>query len=348
MANSRMELTWVNIIKALCMFVVFLNHSEIYYGSTIPYIESIYRPVFVNTFFLISGYLLFRKQWSDSFIVKPYKEWIYCKGGGNSLIRNVLFKLIIPTLLFSLLFYFPKIVLRGIRFDWTDFLNNTIGGGSIWFTPALAVAELLIILMLALRCQKTIHYLLYGGILWLCSELIRQSGFVFSTNSSAVPWYYKSGMEAVFMLIMGGLYFKNEDIIEKVFKNRIWLVVLVFAYVCICVCFGSYLRTALDWQGLNLYGLCVSLLGFVAIVEFAKLIPTNFFLNYAGRHSIGFYFFSGSIVNFIAVIAKHICDYNHWIIVLAIAILSYLMSFLCVQVINRWFPFMYDLRKLKK
>lgn len=65
------------------MFIVFLNHSEIYYGYTIPNIGAVYRPIFVNTFFLISGYFLFRKQWSDSFMVMPYKEWISTHGGGG-------------------------------------------------------------------------------------------------------------------------------------------------------------------------------------------------------------------------------------------------------------------------
>ena len=225
-------------------------------------------------------------------------------------------------------------------------MNDTIGGGSIWFTPALAVAELLIILMLSFRCQHTISYLLYGGMLWLCSELIRQTGFSITSNSS-VPWYYKSGMEAVILLVMGGLYYKYEDSINKFFKNRVWLAVLSITYVCICVYFGSYFKTALDWQGLNFCGLCISLIGFVVIVEWTKLIPKGFLLNYAGRHSIGFYFFCGSIVNVIAVIAKHFIGYNHWIIVLAIAILSYSLSFLCVLLINKWVPFVYDLRELR-
>ena len=83
MSSNKIEIRWINTLKALCMFAVFLNHSEIYYGCTIPFIDSIYRPLFVNSFFLISGYLIFRKQWSNSFIVKPYKEWISCEGGVN-------------------------------------------------------------------------------------------------------------------------------------------------------------------------------------------------------------------------------------------------------------------------
>lgn len=266
-------------------------------------------------------------------------------GGGKSLVDNVAFKLVIPTLLFSLIFYFPKIMLRGTGFDLTAFVSETIGGGSIWFTPALAVAELLIVFILALRPKQIIHYLVYGGFLWLGAELIRQSGFGFSANN-AVPWYYKSGMEAVMLLIIGGIYWKYEDRIVKIFRNRVLLMLLSVAYVFICLCFSRYCRTALDWQGLNICGLCVSLLGSVVIIEWAKHLPAISFLNYAGRHSIGFYFFCGAIVNVFAVIAKYISDGNHWGIILAIALVSYSFSYLCVVLINKWVPFVYDLRKL--
>lgn len=266
-------------------------------------------------------------------------------GGRKSLINNVVYKLVIPTLLFSLLFYFPKIILRGTGFNLIIFMSETIGGGSIWFTPALAVAELLVVFILALRPKQIIHYLVYGGFLWLGAELIRQSGFGFSANN-AVPWYYKSGMEAVILLLMGGIYWKYEDRFVKIFSNRVLLIVISITYVCLCVCFSRHFRTALDWQGLNLYGLCIALLGSVVIIEWAKLLPTISFLNYAGRHSIGLYFFCGSIVNVFAVISKHICSCDHWWIVLVIALVSYLFSYFCIVLINKWIPFVYDLRKL--
>lgn len=276
----------------------------------------------------------------------PCKEWICSPGGGKSLINNIVYKLVIPTMVFSLLFYFPKVMLRGIGFNLTGLISDTIGGGSIWFTPALAVAELLIVFILVLRPRRIILFLVFGSLLWLVAEYIRKSGFSFTMNN-AVPWYYKSGMSAVIFLVMGGIYWKYEDGIMRSLRNRTLLMLLSIVYVCLCICFNHYFRTALDWQGLNIQGLCVSLLGSVIIIEWFKLLPTCSFLNYAGRHSIGFYFFCGSIVNVLSLLIKRLCICNNWWVVLTIAIVSYLFSYLCVVLINKWMPFIYDFRKFR-
>ena len=60
---------WIDYTKAFCMFLVYINHTEIYYGYNIPYAETIYRPFFVNLFFIVSGYLLFRKYLSLPYIL---------------------------------------------------------------------------------------------------------------------------------------------------------------------------------------------------------------------------------------------------------------------------------------
>lgn len=43
------------------MLMVFLNHSEIYCGTTIEVLRNIYLPIFAPAFFFVSGYLLFVK-----------------------------------------------------------------------------------------------------------------------------------------------------------------------------------------------------------------------------------------------------------------------------------------------
>lgn len=82
MRVEKLELSWINTVKAICMFTVFLNHSEYYYGYETPVIGPIYRPLFVNSFFFLSGYLLFRKQWSVDYMHMSIKEWMNANGGG--------------------------------------------------------------------------------------------------------------------------------------------------------------------------------------------------------------------------------------------------------------------------
>lgn len=82
-ATTKSELSWVNWMKFICMLLVYLNHSEIFYGYRIDSVGYLYRPVFVNAFFFISGYLLFRKQWNTKLLSLGRKEWYNVMGGAN-------------------------------------------------------------------------------------------------------------------------------------------------------------------------------------------------------------------------------------------------------------------------
>ena len=60
------EIHWINSVKAFCMFIIYFNHCEIYCEYHQKAIDAVYSPFFVNAFFVVSGYLLFRKQLSES------------------------------------------------------------------------------------------------------------------------------------------------------------------------------------------------------------------------------------------------------------------------------------------
>lgn len=63
----------INYIKCLSLLLIYFNHSEIYSNRKRPSVliytdhyigaaEALYHPVMVHAFFIVSGYLLFRKQ----------------------------------------------------------------------------------------------------------------------------------------------------------------------------------------------------------------------------------------------------------------------------------------------
>lgn len=77
------NLHWVNAVKLLCMVFVFFNHSEIYSEHYVGWLDRIYIPFFVNAFFFVSGYLLFRKQLSQEICSSFLGPWMKAWGGGN-------------------------------------------------------------------------------------------------------------------------------------------------------------------------------------------------------------------------------------------------------------------------
>lgn len=141
----------------------FLRHCESYYGQDLGWFDSLYLPFYVNSFFFVSGYLLFWKQMSTPKIEETMAE--YRIGGGKTLFLNVLFRIIIPSTIFATIEFFPKKIIRGEPIAAPDFFVETIGGCTYWFTSALVVAELLFLLFLMTRNRNIwFHTTLASGL----------------------------------------------------------------------------------------------------------------------------------------------------------------------------------------
>ena len=83
MKQESNNIFWVDAVKAICIIVVYFAHAEIYTDYTIMPINNVFRPFYVNAFFFVSGYLLFRRQWSESMLKQTLKEWLKPYGGGR-------------------------------------------------------------------------------------------------------------------------------------------------------------------------------------------------------------------------------------------------------------------------
>ena len=217
---KKNEIDWINMAKAISIFLVYLFHTEFYMQLDFPNIKCFYTPFFTHVFFFISGYLIFRRQLSTKIIsLKLYNWFFMCeKGNGKNILLDIVFKIAIPTVLFTSLLFFPKTIIRGQGFEFSMFLHDTILGGSIWFTSALAVSELLLFFMLLPRYRS---YWWYG----IFSVILALIGVYFAKNAnglygiSDVPWFWKGGFIATLFLVFGGIYQKYEDRVDAFFKK---------------------------------------------------------------------------------------------------------------------------------
>ena len=60
--ESKKNILWINLLKGICMISVYLLHAEQYSGMI--WVKSygyLLQPFYVNAFFFVSGYLLFRE-----------------------------------------------------------------------------------------------------------------------------------------------------------------------------------------------------------------------------------------------------------------------------------------------
>lgn len=347
MSNINKNLSWVNNLKVICMVLIYLNHSEIYCDFNIGPIRNVYLPVFVLSFFFVSGYLLFRKQLSIPICQFGVKEWIKTKGGGKSLVNNILFKIVIPSILFSSVIYFPKVLLRGQVLDLSDFVFQTIGGCSFWFTSALALAEFMIVVLLLTRIKTISFYVLVG----VLTALIGSVAFKFNVSicgNPNFPWFWKASTSAVFYMSMGGLYGKYENIIDKILRTKNWffivLYILLYSYYCI---FDFRAYNGGNYScAVTIQSAILSIVGILIMVALSKKLHPIKFTEYWGRNTLGLYFLCGAIPNTIAIILGKVISVGVPMLILC-WLLSFVVALAVVYSLNRFVPFVFDLRKLK-
>lgn len=339
--NSKKNINWINAVKAICMILVYFVHSQLYYGCWMQGVNDYIHPIYVNGFFFVSGYLLFRKQLSSPLINQNASQYIM--GGGRSLFQNVVFKIMIPTILFSLLEYVPKHILRDEGLSLHTLLSNTIGGGTYWFTSALVVAELVALLLLISRKTHIWFYVVTGLSVAILGYYLVQIDFhLFGFGRD--PWAYRRGFMALGFLVMGGAYWRYEGILSKVLNTYV-VITLLAAYALIFSDKSHTARVLISTMDINWMGYLASLLGCVLLIQLCKLLKPIPFLTFVGQNSLCFYFLSGALPMLVSMVAKRfVCADYMWGLFL-VFILSIGVAYVVTLLLNRYLPFVFDLRK---
>ncbi len=316
---------WIDAVKAICMFSVYLLHSEQYYGMGDISYGRFLMPFYVNAFFFVSGYLFFRKQMKISqSVLKP-------QNFKNGLV-NLLYRLVIPTIIFSSFLYLPKMLFHENSISIYQYFHDVFGGVSYWFTSALAVAQIIIMIVLFLSNRVGIFSILaISAVLWCLGW------YLFGIDTDPFPWNYKKGMIATLFMAVGGLYQKYESEIDKAIGLYGYVAVSVI-YIIIMLIYG--IRDSILINGI------ISILGIAFITGLCKLLPPVNILGFIGKNSIILYFFSGVMPAMTGLLFKCIIPEARYIVTLLVMALSVTLGLVCVLIINKYMPFLIDLRKL--
>lgn len=333
---------WIDLTKALCMLGVYLKHSQVYSGSS-DY-GFFVNPFYVNAFFFLNGYLFFRRTQE---MTKP-AILTYFNMGGVKYLTNLLFRLIIPTILFATLIYVPKTLFHVGGVSLPDYFFNVWGGISYWFTSALVVAQLVLFLLVCTFRQRSIW--LYLVLTFMISAFGLSMSRCSNDATAFFPWFYKTGLAYTFIMALGGLYARYEELIDLLLYKG-WIVVAAVTYVVFVVLDGIDPDFELDMMGLsaslNLWGFICLMAGITLIVVVAKRMRAIRWLEYIGKNSIVFYFFSGVFPAVFGWIVQRIMSNTGYTKAIITTIFSTLLAYLITCLLNKYAPFVIDLRKLK-
>ena len=337
MNSINENISWINYVRVICMFFVFFLHTEYradfyFAGGTF---DVFFTPFYVNAFFIVSGYLLFRKQERICLSLESTKVW-FSKYGVIFLL-NILFKLIIPSILFAMFFFFPKIIIRHQMIEYSALLQQTIGGGAMWFISALVVAQFLIFILLYFQKFSLVLWCGYGICLLLLAFFLHVCGY------NNFPWYYQSGMSAVFYLSFGAFFTKIEKC--RLFQKKYFMAFLLVCYLLFVYNINPLIN--LTHMNINIQGVLLSLMSSLILISFCKIIRPNKFIETIGKQTIGIYFLSGAVPEIVSKLVKSFLRFDNCIFFFVVCF-SFVLSVVLNKLLLKYAGFMFDLRKLFK
>ena len=345
---TEKSINWITFLKALCIIFVFLRHCENYYGLRLGWFDGIYLPFYVNAFFFVSGYLLFWKQLSEPKILEDRRRYLTKSGSGRTLFLNILFRIIIPSIIFATIEFIPKKLIRGQQLDFSSFCIETIGGCTYWFTSALVIAELLLLILFITRKKNIWFYFIAAIFFATVGVYLSRMNVCLVPDHSAFPWEYKQGLIATIFLAFGGLYYKYENVVRRVLKKWV-IVILTIAYCYISIKFKGFLYNGYMTSMCltHVPGVLWGVISSILLIEFCRLIPENKVLTFIGQNSIGFYFMSGALPIMISMVAHYVIEGYHYVILFVDLFVCLAVAYLVVMLIVKWLPWLFDLRLLR-
>lgn len=342
--NEKKNLLWIDLAKGLCVLSVYFVHTASYCGYSISKVANYIHPFYVNAFFFISGYLLFRKQFSSSIITKPIAE--YVKTDVTIFLKNLLFRMVLPSIVFSSAIFFPSFLLRNKQVSVVDFLVKTIGGCTYWYVSALVVAELLILVLLLLRCRNFPIYFIISSVLAILGYRLCESDFTLLNSYSCFPWQYMQGFEAMIFLVSGGMYWKYEKYIEKYLSTRYCFPIFLLFYFLAFTIWPDRIKVLISTNEINAVGIIMGIYASVLLVSVCKCIRKNPFLEYLGKNSLVFYFLSGALPIILSTIIGRLIPTNNLLGLIIVFMFSILGAWFASYIIKRYFSWLLDLRRI--
>lgn len=222
MKNNDTRKLWIDAAKAICMISVYLCHCKAYYGVNGFTLGNIVKPFYVNAFYFVSGYLFFGKWLSEKTSTNFNRE-------GVSGLKTILFRLVIPTVLFSTFNYIPKMLFHDSGINGSQFMFDVLGGISYWFTSAMVVSQIILLSLIFATKQKSIWIYVGMSIILFFTGLYLNRLRIGSTPDEFFPWFYQTGMEYTLIITLGGVYGRYEKRIDRIVRNHHSICWLSFA-----------------------------------------------------------------------------------------------------------------------
>lgn len=154
-------------------------------------------------------------------------------------------------------------------------------------------------------------------------------------------------MFAVIFLAVGGVYWKFENYINRMMNKYVFAGMIVL-YIILLLIFPSHFKVLVSMLDVNIAGIFLSILATVTFIELCKRLPKSNVLNFIGQNTIGFYFMSGALPIVLSMLVHKLFSESNVLGLVIVFAGSMSIAYVSVYLMNRYIPWVFDLRVLRK
>ena len=320
-SDNKSRINWLDTSRGLAFLMVIYSHLEYCNDSIMRY----FSPVFLTTFFFVSGYL-FKERCSFSKVFEQRTR---------TLLLPFLSLGVIMILMSQVLTFNEKVPfveeLKGLLFQ--NGKNELL-----WFVAALYVYSLIFywIERFAVTPERL---LFFSVILFIANEVVVWMGI------PRIPWHINSFGFACFYMGLGKYYKEKQMIIDKYVDNKRFVAVMFVIYILLISLFD--LHISFYGSKFIIEALSVTLSGLVVMIYISKHInQKNRLMLFVGANSLFYFAFHGKCFSLLQTICHKLVTEDILsiygtkdIIAFSIVILDALILILPAMFVNRYCPF---------
>lgn len=320
--SVKKRIHWLDVSRGFAFLMVIYSHLEYSNDSVMRY----FSPVFLTTFFFVSGYL-FKEKCSFSKVFEQRTR---------TLLLPFLALGMIMILLSQIMTFNAKVsfmdAVKGLLFQ-----NGT--NQLLWFVAALYVYSVMFYWVERFsRTANTLLVLSFAMFIlnWLYGRL----------QMPSIPWHISSFGYACFYMGLGKWYKEMEMKVNRYVDNKWFVFICFIVYVVSIIVFD--LHISFTGSRYLVDSFVVTLTGLVVILFLSKHIFQNSrFLLFIGANTLFYFAFHGKVLSLLQTLCHKLLsdavlnmDCMHDMIAVGITILDALLLILPAMFVNRYCAFL--------
>lgn len=322
-SKIKKRVKWIDASRGLAFLMVIYSHLEFSNSTIMRY----FSPVFLTTFFFVSGYL-FKENHSFKYVFEQRTR-----------------TLLLPFISLGFIMIFMKqIFTLNEKISLTEGIKGLLFQNGtdqiLWFIAALYVYSIVFYWVEKFSKNPT-NLLLLASFLFAINTLYTKI-----TGGFDVPWHIESTGYACFYMGIGKYYKEKEEKLQKYFDNKYIILLCSFVYIGLITYFNLHVSYSCGNYGID--ALLVTIPGIILMIYISKhILQNNKLLLFVGANTLFYFAFHGKGYSILQTLIDKLISpellasiFVQTLIAFSIVIADSLLLIIPAIIVNKYFPWL--------